>query len=284
MSEASVQPQPAGTNAWQRFWNQGAWWKALIAAVAYLAVYEGFSAFVVRPLWGDRVAADLFADPQSVFFGLFVPILFGAVVLVAFVATLGWFRPVFRHQPIAGRGWMWVAVALVLVPIILRLLGIDYGTFDPAVIALTFGTGLLIGFTEEVLTRGIAVKIFRDAGHREFAVAVISAALFGLLHSANILLGQPLLTVLLTVVFAFGFGIMMYLVLRVTGNLIWPILIHGLTDPTTFLASGGIDVAVEDQSPLVALAGPFNLVFVLAAVVALFFISGRVKSAGNSVS
>jgi membrane protease YdiL (CAAX protease family) len=146
------------------------------------------------------------------------------------------------------------------------------------VVALTFLSGLFIGFTEELLTRGIAVKILRDAGLREVVVAVISSALFALLHSVNVLTGQPPLTVVLTVVFAFGFGMMMYLVLRVTGNLVWPMLIHALTDPTTFLASGGIDVATSaTQNPLLALAGPFNILFVVAGALAIIFIRGRVR-------
>ena len=49
---------------------------------------------------------------------------------------------------------------------------------------------------------------------------VISSLVFALLHSANVLSGLPILTVALTVVFTFGFGVLMYLTLRVTGNLI----------------------------------------------------------------
>ena len=72
---------------------------------------------------------------------------------------------------------------------------------------------------------------------------VISSLVFALLHSANVLSGLPILTVALTVVFTFGFGVLMYLTLRVTGNLIWPMLVHGLYDPTLFLATGGIGVS-----------------------------------------
>lgn len=268
-------------NAWQRFWNRGGWWKALIAAVAYLALYQGFSILVVGPVWGGEVEADIFSTPQSVFFGLFLPLLFGTVVLLVFVGSLDWFGPLFRRQPVRGRWWMWIAVVLVLLPIGLRLVGIDYASYGLPVVALTFATGLLIGATEEVLTRGIAVKLLRDAGHREVVVAVISSALFSLLHAVNILLGQPVLTVLLTMAFTFGFGMMMYLVLRATGSLIWPILLHGLTDPTTFLASGGIDVAHGPTDPFLTLAGPFNLVFVAAGLLALFFIRGRVGNVVN---
>jgi uncharacterized protein len=273
MTEASALPG----NRWQRFWNRGRWWKALLAAVVYMALYEAFSIFVVSPLAAGEVSPDVFSTPQSVFFALFLPILFGAIVLLIFLGSVGWLGTLFGRQPIGGRWWMWIVVAVVLVPIALRFTAIDYGAFDVRVIALTFATGLLIGFTEEVLTRGIAVKILRDAGHREVVVAVISSALFALLHATNLLSGQSVLTVASTMVFAFGFGMMMYLVLRATGNLIWPILIHALTDPTTFLATGGIDAVHGEVAPLATLAGGFGIVFLVLAVVALFLIRGRVK-------
>ncbi|WP_180359694.1 hypothetical protein [Miniimonas arenae] len=45
-------------------------------------------------------------------------------------------------------------------------------------------------------------------------MAVVSSALFALLHSVNVLTGQAVTTVALTMAFAFGFGMVMYLVLR----------------------------------------------------------------------
>lgn len=272
----------AGTraNAWSRFWNRGSWWKALLAAVAYLVLFLGGSQ-LVGLLWGAGVAPNPFADARSVVVALLLPLLIGAVVLLAFVASLRWFPALFGAQPIRGRGWMWIAVVVTLIPIALRLFGTDYGAYAAGVVPLTFVVGLLVGLTEELLTRGIAVKLLRDAGHGEIAVAVISSALFGLLHSVNALSGQSPVLVLATIVFAFGFGLMMYLVLRVTGSLIWPILIHALTDPTTFLATGGIDVAGGGpQSVLNQLAGPFNIVFVAFAIVAICCIRGRVGAPG----
>lgn len=270
------------TMGWQRFWEHGRWWKALLAAVGYLLLYEGAS-LVVGAIWGERIDPDFFADATSVLLALVVPLSFGALVLTAFVASLGWFSALFGPQTVRGRPWMWLAVVLTVVPIALRLLGTDYASYAPGVVALSFVAGALIGFTEELLTRGIAVKILRDAGHGEVGVAAISSLLFALLHSVNVLTGQPPLTVVLTMAFAFGFGMMMYLVLRVTGSLIWPMVIHGLTDPTTFLAVGGIDTStVADPSPLLTLAGPFNILFIVVALAALLLLRGRGSGQGVS--
>lgn len=264
---------------WARFWERGTWWKAVLAAVGYLILYQLAGLADGRVLGNLVEGSDPLASASNVMVYLLVPLLIGAIVLVGFMMSVGWSRPLFAAQPAPGRWWMWIAVALTVAPIVLRLFGIDYGAYSGGVIALTFISGLLIGFTEELLTRGIAVKLLRSGGHSERVVAVLSSLLFALLHSSNILTGQPLLTVLLTMVYAFGFGMMMYLVLRATGNLIWPMLIHGLTDPTTILATGGIDTAhAGAESPLIPFAGAFSLIFIVAALLSIVFIRDRART------
>jgi len=63
----------------------------------------------------------------------------------------------------------------------------------------------------------------------------------------------------------------MYLALRGTGNLIWPILLHATTDPTIFLSN---TYPSEGALAAVSLQGTF--VIILAGLVLLFFIRGRV--------
>ena len=276
-----TRPSSSGSG-WQRFWQSATWWKAVVFVLAYLAVHL-LGGRLVMALWGGVVQAAVLATPQSVFVGLVVPLLIGAVVLVLFVASVRWFGALFGRQPVPGRRWMWVFVAIAVVPVVLRLFGIDYARYGAAVVAVTFLMGVLVGFTEELVFRGIVVKLLRDAGHHELVVAVVSAALFALSHSVNALTGQAVLTVALTVVYTFSFGILMYLVMRVTGRLAWAMVVHGLTDPTTALATGGVDTAtVGAVSPLLAIAAPFNLVIIAAGLVALFLIRGRVAGADGS--
>jgi CAAX protease family protein len=47
--------------------------------------------------------------------------------------------------------------------------------------------------------------------------------------------GRSVSLTLPQLVYTFFFGFIMYLTLRLTGNLIWPILLHASTDPTAFL-------------------------------------------------
>lgn len=270
--------EPKALSKWRRFWERGGWWRALLLTVVYLVIYNAVG-LALNGLFGSFVDPEnLFANGESVFFGLALPILVGgALPMILFAASLGWLSRLFGPQPLGARKWMWIAVPLVLLPIILRVLGTDWGSYGAGVIISMVAVGIAVGFAEEFLTRGLAVDLLRKAGHGERTVAVLSSLIFALLHSSNLLAGMPVLTVLITIVYTFGFGMMMYLVLRVTGRLIWPMLLHGLTDPTTMLATGGLDAhgTTAGSSPLIALAGTFNVVYPLLGAIVLIFISGR---------
>ena len=267
------------TSGWHDFWAKGGIGRTFLLAIIYLALYLG-AGWVVGQLFTSQIGEDLFATPQSVFFGLMLPLIIGSVLLAGFVLSVGWFRELFAKQPIRGRWWMWAAPIVILAAVVLRLLGIDYGSYEGSVVAVAMLSGVFIGFAEEILTRGLVVKMLRDAGSSEWIVMVVSSLIFALLHASNLLSGQPLVTVLVTVVYTFGFGVCMYLTLRVTGNLIWPILVHGLYDPTLFLSTGGIDHAgaAAGQSMFLAIAGPANLLIMLVAVIGLIFVRGHVQA------
>lgn len=268
--------EPARTSGWKRFWDRGGWWKAVLAAVVYLALYVGASQLIGLLFASELDSESPFGSASTVFFTLVLPIAVGSAILLAFAASVGWLGELFGPQPIGGRGWMWIAPALVLLAAILRAAGTDYGQYSVGVVLLTYLAGLFIGLSEELLTRGIAVSLLRRAGYSELVVMLLSSVVFALLHATNLLTGQPPLTVLVTMVFAFFFGVMMYLTLRVTGRLIWPILLHAITDPSTFLATGGIDVSSGTVSPLVGIAGLSTYAYALLAIVALFLVRGRV--------
>lgn len=244
--------------------------------VVYLAIYLG-AGWVIDTTAGEAIDFDyIFGDGRSVFLAIALPVIIGSVILFAFAASVRWTpRPPFGRQPVAGARWMWLAPALVVITFVLRLFGIDWAAYTGGVIATTFLAGLFVGIAEEVLTRGIVITLLRRHGYREWSVAVLSSIVFALLHATNLFSGQALTTVLATIGFTFGFGMMMYLTLRVTGHLIWPIVLHALTDPSTILATGGIDVDGGNSSPLLTIAGLSTLVFLIFALVAMIFIRGN---------
>ncbi|MGA1838803.1 CPBP family intramembrane glutamic endopeptidase [Herbiconiux sp. 11R-BC] len=278
MSETALVAEDRGDNAWRRFWNRGGWWKAVLVAAVYLAIYQGLGWLIQTIFAGVIDTGDVFGSPLTVFFALALPILLMALLTLVFVRSLGWQGEIFGRQPVRGRWWMWIAVALILVPTVIRLFAVQWSAYSATVVLSTLFFGLCVGLAEELLTRGVAVNLLRRAGYTERVVFVLSSLLFGLLHSVNILSGQSAATVLVTVVYTFGFGAMMYLSMIATGRIVWAILLHAATDPVTFLAAGGIDAHGSTQGDvgLLAIGSIFNYVYILAALIAIFFVKGKV--------
>ncbi len=255
-------PVETGANAWQRFWNRGGWWRAVLMAVIYLALYNGMGLALAPVLSGLVNVENLFGDPLSAFLAIGLQPLLGSIVLVIIAASIGWLpRPLFGRQPVLPRRWwFWLGPIFVLVPIVGHFFGIDYARYGTGVVLAVLAAGLFVGFSEDFLTRGMAVVMLRRHGYREWAVMALSSLIFASLHFSNFFTGQPVSTVLPTVIYAFAFGVCMYATLRAGGSLIWPILLHIFTDPTTILSSGGIDDgthAALNTGNTIAIAGTF---------------------------
>lgn len=147
---------------------------------------------------------------------------------------------------------------------ILHLASIDYSAAGTSWVLSWLLAGLFIGFAEETLARGYVVRIMRSGGHTEVVVALVSGALFALLHSVNLFAGQALGPTLLQLVYTFFFGICMYLTLRVTRTLIAPILLRASTDPSIFMQE-----AYPASTPLALIAGLGNFAVILVSAILL---------------
>ena len=265
------------SSTWVRFWNRGTWWKALLIVAVYWGVYELIGLGIGALVGGSIDLGSPLSDPLSAFLGLALPILLSGILLFLFARSLGWVKEIFGPQPVRGKAWMWVAVLLVVVPIFLRLMATNWSAYSIGLVLVMAFFGLCVGFTEELATRGIVVNMLRNGGYGERLVFVLSSLYFALLHSGNLLTGMAPLVVAVTVVYTFGFGAMMYLSMRATGRITWAILLHAATDPTTFLATGGIDAtsAAAGAEELISLAGLFNWAYILLALLAIFLVKGR---------
>lgn len=258
------------------FMNKGGFWRFLLFLVLYLVVYQ-LAGLVISKVMPDAAEADLLSSVGAIFEKVTFGLLVGGAVLFAVASYLGWTKELFGRQPIYRSRWMWLGPIVALTPIILRVVGIDWGGPALSVVAFMMLTGLMIGIVEELMFRGFAVKMVRAGGHGELTVAALSTLAFALSHSVNALTGQPLNSVAVTVFYTFGFGVLMYLTLRVTGFLVWAMLVHGLTDPTTMLASGALDKVATGTSMggLVAVAGYLTIPLSLVGIILLFFVRGR---------
>ena len=187
MSE--VDTQVGASQGLRGFLNRGGAWRFLLVLVVYLTVYQlaGRLGGVIGRRYIDD---DLLSSVGSIFFQITFGLLVGAVVLLAFSAYMGWTREIFARQRIYRSWWMWLAPVVVLAPVVLRLLGIDWAAYGVAVVVLMLATGLLIGFVEELTYRGVGVKMLRDGGHGEWVVAAVSSLFFALSHLANLIAGS----------------------------------------------------------------------------------------------
>lgn len=258
-------------------------WKAVLLVVAYLAFYLAVSHLVGWLFGGLYDTGDPIGSATGILVGLAAPIAIAGVALVLFASWAGWLPEILGGQPIGGRRWMWIAPVIVVLAIVAHVAGVEWSEWSAGQVVALLVLGVCVGFTEEFATRGLVVKVVRDAGHGERYVAAVSSLLFALLHLSNLISGMKASTVLATVVYTLGFGMCMYLTMRVTGTIWAAIVLHALTDPTGILASGGIDESVVQQSAGSAVFGFVATTFLIVfGIVSVFFVRGQVRKAASA--
>ena len=157
----------------------------------------------------------------------------GSIIFVALTVFLG-FR--ILHQP--ARGW-WMAFLPSLAVVVnnLPLIALADGSArvdKTALLPLFLLECLLIGLFEETAFRGTLFLLIlekrRGTTGQIFLTSLISSALFGLIHLANLLEGADVGATLLQVGYSFLIGGMCAIVLLKTGNLLFCILLHAVFD------------------------------------------------------
>lgn len=231
-------------------------------AVISIALFLLYAA-IVAVLWTiNDVDYETVGDTTSnIVKGIVVPIGVGSAFLAVAATWLGWWRPALNEETKAGPRW---AIALPIAMFIFVLLGvggIDFGSDAAKVLpVLALGT-VLIGFSEELLTRGLMVVGFRG-NLSEVWVWLATSVLFGLLHGLNVFFGQSIGATAFQIGFAFVLGSAFYLVRRITGLLVVGMVIHALWD------FGAIGVEATDGAVPLA-SNLFVYVIVILTVVLL---------------
>jgi membrane protease YdiL (CAAX protease family) len=276
MSHSGTPPHEVG------FFERPAIWKAFVVVAGYLVVYLAIGLLVGLLADADIEMSEFIDSPRNILLALVIPIGTAALLFLWFLARIGWLRAVFGPQPIRGPWWTWLAPILIVVAIVLHLADTDFGAYPVRSLLLLAVMGVFLGIAEETVARGFAVKMIRDAGHSEWVVMAVSSLIFSLMHATNVLSGQSVGTTLVQMGFTFGFGICMYLTLRATGSLVWPIVLHGLYDPTLFLSTGGVNHHGDGSGDaLGAVAGLSVEVYLVFALIAFFLVRGRVPATGR---
>ena len=188
---------------------------AIVAILGYMVVV--FTVWGAVGLKYDEVGDTL----ENVQKGVVLAVGLGAVYLVVVTTFLGWWKPAIREPRKVGSTWMWSIPVLLLIGAVVNLATTKWGEIDGVAsyaVWLAIGT-LLVGFSEELLTRGIAIVGGRGAMHEKW-VWVFSGVIFGLLHVPNAFFGQSAVGTAQQVVFAFGVGLTYYVTRRLAGTLI----------------------------------------------------------------
>ena len=186
---------------------------------------------LVSAIWAvNGVDYDTVAESSdSVLKGIVIPIGLGAAFLAVAATWLGWWRPAMVEEYRAGPRWALLVPALLLVIALLGTVSIDFGAADGQTLLLIAVGTALVGFSEELLSRGLMVVGFRGALSERW-VWFLSSLCFGLLHGLNAFFGQSVGATARQMVFAFVLGTAFYVSRRVTGLLAVTMVIHALWD------------------------------------------------------
>lgn len=226
----------------------------LLLVVVYLAIVQGLGHALTRGLHLS------YATPPNVdatWRMLTVPVTATLLFTVAVITALRWWRPVWRDdRPV--RPWVIVVPIVMVVSIFLVT---DYGGLADkggAYTLLLLLSTMLIGFSEELMFRGVGVVTFRSNGYSEGKVALWSTVIFGLAHLANLYSEGPkgLVQVIATIIA----GYFLYLIRRRTGGILAAALVHGGWDFSL------ISNVVEGQTrifPIVAIGAMIVLAIVV---------------------
>jgi CAAX protease family protein len=228
--------------------------------------------FVVGLVMG--IDYDEIADSSgNIVKGIIVPIALGSVLMAVFATRLGWWRLVLRERPTGSR-WLLVVPVLVLLSCVAGAADTPWGDWDTDVLVLLAVGTLLVGFGEEMATRGPLLVGMRGS-FKEVWVWLITSALFALMHGLNFVMGQDLGPTLAQVGFTFVIGSVLYATRRITGLLVVSMVLHFLWDFTLLASQGPGEGASRNAADAGGLQGPAMF---LAVIVTLFAMHSLVRA------
>jgi len=225
--------------------------RAVLAAVGYIAI------MAVGMFTTGHVFGITYGDPAMV------------QVLVFFEAVMSIYAVVVARRifgawdcgfgPVDWGGVLWLvpnfALMAVLFGVALRGGAVGFS----GLVVLVIVTMILVGFSEELMFRGIVLRGGLRAMGTGKAI-LVSAVMFSLLHSVNVLAFLPVGDMLLQLALTFVFGLAMACYGLRANSLVPLIVFHALWDMVQFL--GGIFQA--DFGPLIDVGIVVNAVVAAA--------------------
>jgi membrane protease YdiL (CAAX protease family) len=231
-------------------------------ALAAVAVFVAYMV-LVGVLWrvtGTRY--DHLVDSRSTILrGIILPIGLGAVLLAVATTWFGWWEPALVPGA-TGPSWALIVPLMFGLVAILNIATIDWRSAKARLLPLLLVGTVLVGFAEELATRGQLVVGLRESGSSEVAVWLITSVLFALLHGMNVLFGQSGRATVTQILAAFFAGTALYVTLLTTGSLIVGMVLHALWD----FGALGILATGREQRPVAGILGLATFLVAAAAV------------------
>jgi membrane protease YdiL (CAAX protease family) len=178
---------------------------------------------------------------------------------IAIVAWARWWRPTGLVGPWRQPWWtalvaVWLAMPLLFgLPVLLR-----QGVLAPVPQVLALAA--MVGFCEETLTRG--VMLYGLSKYGPLIAGLVSASIFGALHSLNYLDGVPVSYLVDQVVTAALLGLM-FAGLRLRMLTLWPMIVaHAVVDVPGLLEGFPLNVPPESPTVIIVSIGvmlPFGM-------------------------
>lgn len=234
-------------------------WIGLAVTVGYIALVVALQAISGIPY------TDIGDNAHNLFFGVDISLIVGAVVVAAVTTWFGWWGPVLHDRHRSAHRWPIIAPVLMAIIALVGLFSADWGAISGPFIAAALVL-LLVGFTEEVVTRGILLRGLRTR-FAEPWVWFISTLVFALMHMANSFNGQGIGESTVQAGFAFLAGTIFYILRRTTGSLIPAMILHAAWDFTQFVDGiGTAGVARNLAQGFYPFVGIFGLICVIFVV------------------
>ena len=173
-----------------------------------------------------------------------IPIALSSVFVIGVATWLGWW-PQIVHEPLRTQPWVRI------VPISLLLaaaIGTSWGNLldqEAGLVLALVVLVCLVGFTEELMFRGVGLITFRRMRLTEGKVALYSSVIFGAVHLSNAL-GTGTNAIVQAIVVSFT-GYMLYLTRRWAGSIWLAMPVHGSQDFVILSGQIGVDA---NTSPL----------------------------------
>ena len=219
---------------------------ALIICVVYIVILIGMEILSGVPY------TDIAKSSNNLLFGVLIPVVIGSIFLTIIAIWSGWWKDVWRDQyKIKDHAWMHIFLILVVIGIIANILSGSISSQNLSFIIIALIATAFVGYSEELLTRGLLVRGARGSGFAEVKVFIIVMVVFGLFHGLNIINGQALIPTIQQVVLAGLTGGVFYTIYRKTGLLAVPMILHALMD-FSILTIGTV------QNPIMTLVAAFS--------------------------